>query len=298
MKNIIKNGFCALLVSATFFSCETVEEVVLPRNEKPVVNFTTSSATVAESGSTEITITTDTPISKDIIFKLFQIDGNAVSGTDYSFAEESALDFGAVGWRVVIPAGTSSGSVMISSPIKNYAADAVKSAVFQLESMESMRGVSGATDNITLDIVDSTDEQLTMKLEWDNGGADALCDADFDAYLDTFEAYMFTGNCPEFVDTFVDGNSLVSGILTDGTHNIVVDYWDGHGLPAGTPFPMKLSLGKLGKFLITIDLKGLYSTGDPDTNSGGNGEKVVGKIVVSGGLYSIFNSNDELVFQE
>jgi hypothetical protein len=53
---------------------------------------------------------------------------------------------------------------------------------------------------------------------------------------------MFPGNCPEFVDSFVDGNTLIGSILTDGTHNSVVDYWDGHGLPAGRPWPMQLSL--------------------------------------------------------
>jgi hypothetical protein len=85
---------------------------------------------------------------------------------------------------------------------------------------------------------------------------------------------MFPGNCPEFVDSFVDGNTLIGSILTDGNHNIVVDYWDSRGLPKGTPFPMQLSPGKL---LISIDLNMLYNTGDANSKYGGNGEKVVAK---------------------
>jgi hypothetical protein len=51
-KKVIKNGFYTLWISVTFFSCETVEDVDLPRNEKPVVNFTTSLAILTENGST------------------------------------------------------------------------------------------------------------------------------------------------------------------------------------------------------------------------------------------------------
>jgi hypothetical protein len=54
---------------------------------------------------------------------------------------------------------------VLSSPLKNYSANAAKSAVFQLEPMESMRGISDDASNITLSIVDATDDQLTMKLE-------------------------------------------------------------------------------------------------------------------------------------
>ncbi|SDR73298.1 hypothetical protein SAMN05216503_0661 [Polaribacter sp. KT25b] len=297
MNKILKTGISLLLFTPLFLSCETVEDVVLPRNDKSTVDISTTAVTVTEGESSTITITTGTPTSKPMQFKLLQTGGNAVEGVDYEFAAYSAGDYGPIGGEVVIAAHESTGSVEIIA-LTDFEADN-KTATFELESMAAMIGVVGTTKEVTVTVANATDDQLTMQLEWDNGVEDDhLCDADFDAYLDTFEAYMFTGNCPEFVDHFVDGSSLVSGVLSDGTHNIVVDYWDDNGVAAGIDFPMKLSVGKKGKFLAVIDLEGLYTTDSPISNGGAGGENVVGKIVVSGGLYSIYDASNTLVYQE
>jgi hypothetical protein len=297
MNKILKTGISLLLFTPLFLSCETVEDVVLPRNEKSSVDISTTTVTVKEGESSLITITTSTPTTKPMQFKLIQTGGTAVEGVDYEFAAYSAGDYGPIGGEIVIVASESAGSLEIIG-LTDYEADN-KTATFELQSMAAMIGVVGASKEVTVTISNATDDQLTMKLEWDNGVADDhLCDADFDAYLDTFEAYMFTGNCPEFVDHFVDVDSLVSGVLTDGTHNIVVDYWDDNGVAAGIDFPMKLSVGKKGKFLAVIDLAGLYTTDSAISNGGAGGEKEVGKIVVANGLYSIYNASNTLVYQE
>jgi hypothetical protein len=297
MNKILKTGISLLLFTPLFLSCETVEDVVLPRNDKSAVDVSTTSVTVTEGESSTITITTNTPTSKPMQFKLLQTGGTAVEGVDYEFAAYSAGDYGPIGGEIIIDAHQSTGSVEIIG-LTDFEADN-KTATFQLEAMAAMIGVVGTSKEVTVTVANTVDEQLTMKLEWDNGVEDDnLCDADFDAYLDTFEAYMFTGNCPEFVDHFVDGNTLVSGVLSNGTHNIVVDYWDDNGVAAGIDYPMKLSVGKKGKFLAVIDLAGLYATDSPISNAGAGGENVVGKIVVSGGLYAIYDADNTLVYQE
>jgi hypothetical protein len=298
MNKILKTGISLLLFAPLFLSCETVEEVILPRNDKSAVDISTTTVTVTEGESSTITVTTSTPITKPMQFKLLQTGGTAVEGVDYEFAAYSAGDFGPIGGEIVIAAYDSTGSLEIIG-LTDFETDN-KTATFELEAMAAMNGVVGTSKEVTVTIADTSDDQLTMKLEWDNGvSADHLCDADFDAFLDTFEAYMFTANCPEFVDEFVDANSLVTGVLSDGTHNIVADYWNDNGVAAGIAFPMKLSVGKKGKFLAVIDLADFYTTDSPiSAGNNGAGEKVVGKIVVDGGLYSIYDVSNILVYQE
>jgi hypothetical protein len=166
MKKYIKSGIFLLFFTPLFLSCETVEDVVLPRNEKPLVNITTTNVSVMGETISTITITTNT-ISKDpLIFKLVQVDGTAVMDADYSFEENSALDYGDIGGQITIPAYASSGSTTITG-ISDYI-DGTKVASFKLEAIQNMAGIVTSPDMMEITISDFFDpEKLTIIFSWD-----------------------------------------------------------------------------------------------------------------------------------
>lgn len=171
MKKIIKLGISLLLISLVFVSCETVEDVNLDRSEKPIVNITSTSVTVMGETTSEITLSTDKPSDKDLIFKLVQTSGDAVSGIDYQFAEDSALDYGVVGGRIVIPAYATTGKTEVTG-ISDYI-DGSKSASFTLEAIESIKGIVGATKVVDLTITDFFDPtKLTIIFSWEPHATD------------------------------------------------------------------------------------------------------------------------------
>jgi len=166
MKNIYKIGLSFLLIMGFLVSCQTTDPVILGRSVKPVVSVSTASVNVMGETKSVITITTATPATKDLIFKLVQTSGDAVSGVDYQFAEDSAPDYGAIGGRIVIPAYATSGSTEVTG-ISDFV-DGTKSADFKLMSIESMQATVGGASQVSLTISDFFDPtKLTLIFGWD-----------------------------------------------------------------------------------------------------------------------------------
>lgn len=166
MKNILKTGLFLLLFTPLFVGCETVEDVVLPRNEKPLVNITTTDVSVMGETNSTITITTNTISKNPQIFKLVQVNGTAVMDADYSFKENSALDYGEIGGLITIPAYASNGSTTIAG-ISDFI-NGSKSASFKLEAIQNMAGVVTSPDMMNITISDFFDpEKLTIVFSWD-----------------------------------------------------------------------------------------------------------------------------------
>ncbi len=267
MKNILKTGIFLLLTSPLFLSCETVEDVVLPRNDKSTVNLSTTSVTVTEGGSATITITTDTPISKAMHFKLYQTGGTAEAGVDYSFAEYSAADYGPIGGRIYIPAHSSTGSVEIMG-LTDFAVDG-KTATFELRSSEAKNGVVGSSTEVSVSIADFQSEDLDVILSWatsdeENWHADSQ-DLDFfirnsaGSYVGSFAAA--TGSFPE--------HNVISAAWPDDTYYIDVDYWAPEdftfpGDPALFTVEHILTIGKVGVFSTVV--KNNYTDADATTS--------------------------------
>jgi len=173
MKNILRTGIFLLLLAPLFIGFQTVEDVGLPRTEKPLVNITTTDVSVMGETNSTITITTNTTSSSPLIFKLVQVDGTAVMDTDYSFEENSALDYGDIGGLITIPAYATSGSTTITG-ISDYI-DGTKTASFKLEAIQNMAGIVTSPDMMDLTISDFFDpEKLTIIFSWDapNDGND------------------------------------------------------------------------------------------------------------------------------
>ncbi len=257
----IKLILVIFIFSATFTACDTTDTIEMARNSKPEVNLDNTSLTVAEDGSGMITISTDNPTDKPLIFKLYQVSGNAVDGEDYDFGENySAPDFGPVGGKIVIPAYSTTGSVELKG-VTDFEIDN-KSAVFELRSMESMNGVVGNNNRITVDFENFVGEDLVCILSWEvnegaiNADGDPIssCDQDLDLYLGPASnpgmIYSWF-DCPEAVVLPVDS--------PDGEYFVSVDYWAPSNLTidAGEEFEYfttySLEVGVVGLFSKTIE---------------------------------------------
>jgi hypothetical protein len=310
MNKILKTGISLLLFTPLFLSCETVEDVDLPRSEKPTVDISTTSVSVLEGGSATITITTNKPIAKPMQFKLYQTGGSAETEVDYEFAEYSAADYGPIGGRIVIPAYATTGSVEISG-LEDFAVDG-KTATFELRSSEAKNGVVGASNKLSLTVEDSQSDDLTIILSWATNDEDAYHadEQDLDFYIRDSSNNLFgsngiytaaTGNFPEV--------SVLSNEWPDGTYYIDVDYWAPEdfsfpGDPALFTMEHILTIGKAGTFSTVV--KNNYSDADAVTSEylqwsgyssfGGDGYKAaVATIEKVGNTYTIKDSSGNVV---
>lgn len=253
MKNILKTGLSILLFTPLFVGCETVEDVVLPRNQKSAVDISTTSVTVTEGASSTITVTTNTPISKPMQFKLYQVGGDAVDGVDYQFTADSAPDYGPIGGAITIPAYASSGSVEIMG-LTDFAVDN-KSATFELRSMAAKNGIVGTAKEVSVTIGDYTEDDLTIVLSWATSDEPNYhaADQDLDFFiLDARGNYVggfaaATGSFPEY--------NTIGAAWPDGTYYIDVDYW----APSDFSFPGDPSLFET-EHILTIGKVGTFST--------------------------------------
>ena len=244
MNTFLKLSIVITLFALTFTSCETTEAVELDRVAKPVVNFESAAVTVTEDGTAMLTIETITPSNKPLIFKLVQVGGNGVDGEDFKFQQYSAPDFGSIGGKITIPAYATSGSAVIEG-MTDFMVDN-KSAQFQLESMESMNGVSGPNDKVTVTIADFTSDNLTINLSW-TSTAHESCDQDLDLYLGNAgnsDLQHSWDDCPESVTLLATD--------PDGIYFISVDLWAPsdftQGAPGEVPYDTtwELTAGQIG----------------------------------------------------
>lgn len=218
MKNIIKLTLASFTFALFITSCDTTESPDMPRNAKPAVKVDTPTIQLSENGTATITISTNTPVNKPLIFKLVQVGGNAVDGEDYTFAENSAADYGAIGGKIVIPAYANTGSLTMNG-VTDFALDN-KKATFELRAMESMNGVTTSKNSVSVTVIDYTDD-FVISLSWtiDDASKDK-CDQDLDAFLTNGTAYIATAATIACVETVV-----LSGSAPDGDYFIDVDYW-------------------------------------------------------------------------
>ncbi|WP_339633651.1 hypothetical protein [Bizionia echini] len=296
-KNIMKKlGSCLLItLFIGLFSCENddVEDVVIDGNQ-PTLTVTSSTGSFTFNdieGDQEIilTATLDKPTNKQVRLYVFQESGTA-DGNDISLPATGFIN---------IPAyqTTASASITVNS---DFIIEDTETAVINIGDSRTTAAFYEPVQ-MSFTIQNYTNQNATMLLEWDDDNLDDhLCDMDFDVYLDTFEAYAFTGDCPENLFEPSNPNNLWTGELTDGTHNIMVDLWDTNGFipdPA-IAVPLRLTFGKLGSFAAYLDLNGLYTSESEDSNNGTGGVMMVGYVEVNNGSYAVYDRNGVLIAQE
>ncbi len=266
MKNIIKLTLVSLTLGLFITSCDTTQSPELPRNAKPAVNVDTPTVQVSENGSATITISTNTVSPKPLIFKLVQVGGNAIDGEDFSFnspqeiadgvSHYSALDYGPIGAKVVIPAYANSGSITIYG-MTDFVVDN-KKATFELRAMESMNGVTTSKNTVAVTVADYTEDDLTIKLGWtvsdgavdDTGAPIDACAQDLDLYLGVAgnpDVAHSWNDCPEAV--------VLHASDADGVYFIHVDYWAPSDVTISTTDPLTYDT----TFFLTVGQVGISS---------------------------------------
>ncbi|WP_162919959.1 hypothetical protein [Hanstruepera ponticola] len=283
----------ALLIGLSACENDDVEDVVIDGNQ-PTLTVTSSTGSfnfneVENDQVITLTATLDKPTNKQVRVYIFQESGTA-DGNDISLPATGYIN---------IPAYQTSATGTITIH-KDIVIEDTETAVINIgDSRTTAAFYQPFQMNIT--IQNFSNENATMLLEWDDDNLDDhLCDMDFDVYLDTFEAYAFTGDCPENLFEPSNPNNLWTGELTEGTHNIMVDLWDTNGFmpdPAIT-IPLRLTFGKLGSFAAFLDLNGLYTSESEDSNNGAGGVMMVGSVEVVNGLYTVYDRNGVLIAQE
>lgn len=298
MKNNINNKLKFLLASVLmigFVSCENddVSDVVIDGNQPNLtVTSSTGSFNINEEENDQVitlTATLDKPTNKQVRVYIFQ-EGGTADGDDLSLPATGYIN---------IPAYQTSatGTITIHNDI---VIEDTETAIINIgDSRTTAAFYQPFQMNIT--IGNFSNSNATMLLEWDNDDLDDhLCDMDFDVYLDTFEAYAFTSDCPENLFEPSNPSNLWTGELTDGTHNIMVDLWDVNGFEpdSALSIPLRLTFGKLGTFAAYLDLDGIYTSESEDSNNGTGGVEMVGSVEVVNGSYSVYDRNGVLVAQE
>lgn len=283
----------ALLIGLSACENDDVEDVVIDGNQ-PTLTVTSSTGSfnfneVENDQVITLTATLDKPTNKQVRVYIFQESGTA-DGNDISLPATGYIN---------IPAYQTSATGTITIH-KDIVIEDTETAVINIgDSRTTAAFYQPFQMNIT--IQNFSNENATMLLEWDDDNLDDhLCDMDFDVYLDTFEAYAFTGDCPENLFEPSNPNNLWTGELTEGTHNIMVDLWDTNGFmpdPA-IAIPLRLTFGKLGSFAAFLDLNGLYTSESEDSNNGAGGVMMVGSVEVVNGLYTVYDRNGVLIAQE
>lgn len=297
MKNILNYKYVlGLAVLLGFTSCMD-DDQDYPTANKPVATLAgDSSASIAEGESTTFVINLSKAQSAASDFKIDLISGDAA---DFAIdaPELDEFEVGPAGWQVTVPGTASSVEFTIEALLDLYP-EAPETLTFRMtQGQQGNSTVSGGAIDFTVNITNSTSDLCGLELAWDGDVYDGLCGMDFDVFLDSFGAYAFTGDCPEYLIEPVNPSNLFTTVLGDGTHVIVVDLWDNHGATPGIAVPLRLTIGKIGVVMAEMDLGDLYMTDSEDSVSG-DGTMVVGWIEVTNGLYSIYNANGTLVAEE
>ena len=308
---------------------------------KPIVSIIgQSAATVTEGEFVTITLESNTSYKEEMDFKLELVSGG--QNADY-FAGDldgnevgtTTLDsgFGSFGYKVEMPAYATTTTFIIYIQ-KDVLMEGTENLRFRLSSTDNKNGLlaNGDEEFIDISVTDYSSENLALIANWETDvtyktlsrfvlGTDAddvetshtesLCDlGDIDIFLNTYDAFAFTGACPEEASehTSDGGVNVGTSVLADGTYDIITDMWvfdlgleadDNEELVGAFNIPMTIQVGKTGGFMTSFTVPAAYDTTltDSDT-SGGAGERTVGQIVVAGGKYTVYDHNGDLVAAE
>jgi hypothetical protein len=307
---------------------------------KPIVSVIDQSATTVTEGEyVTITLESNTSYKEAMDFKLELVSGG--EDADY-FAGDldgnevgvTTLDsgFGSFGYKIEMPAYATTTTFIIYIQ-KDVLMEGTNELRFRLSSADNKNGMlaNGDKEYIDISVTDYSSESLALIANWETDvtyktlsrfvlGTDAddvesshtesLCDlGDVDIFLNTYDAFAFTGACPEEASEHTaDGANVDTSVLADGSYDIITDMWvfdlglevdDNEELVGAFNIPMTIQVGKTGGFMTSFTVPAAYDTTLTDSDTtGGAGERTVGQIVVLGGKYTVYDHNGDLVAAE
>lgn len=325
MKNIIKTSLKSSLLALTlvcFTGCMDDDLDGMDALPKTSATTSVSSLTLTEGTSAVIPFTMERAINAPSQFKIEVVSGNATQNVDFT-AGTAGMDadtgLPGNGFEITVPAFATSFDIPVNAMMDIYA-EPTETVVLKISAAGVRTVLADAT--VTVNIENAASQDLGILLEWDSyvtyeyedtvteeDGDDTddvvlketenLCGiVDFDVleFNSGGGAYIVgTGDCPEIEYAY--------GVLADDTYDVYVDLYD--VAPSHTPLapfaiPFKLTLGKTGTFTTTLEYDDIY-TSDSATSApdgAGAGMALAAQIVVSGGLYTIYDKDGNLVAAE
>ncbi|MBQ0769830.1 MAG: hypothetical protein KBT58_11090 [Bizionia sp.] len=322
MKNILKTSLKSSLLALTlvcFFSCMDDDLDGMDVQPKTSATTTVSELTLAEGESGVIPFTMEKAINQASQFKIEVVSGTATESVDFTAGTSGTdADTGLPGrgFEITVPAFATSFDIPVNAMMDIYA-EPTETVVLKISAAGVRTVLADAT--VTLTITNVATENLGVLLDWDTDvtyeylkeeteedGDDTdintleitehLCDiADFDVLQGLSTYIVGTGDCPEIEYAY--------GVLADGTYDIYVDLYEvttEEDPIAPFAIPFKLTLGKTGTFTATVEYDDVFASDSPTSAPGGAtvGMAVAAQIVVSGGLYTIYDKDGNLVAAE
>ena len=297
-----------------------------------------SATSVMEGETITVSLETNMTYKERMDFKLELVSGgqNAdyfVSDADGAEVGATSVDdgFGAFGYKIEFPAYATTHSFNITAT-RDVLAEETENLVFKLTSTDNGNGLpANGAIMINLEVTNLVSDEVVVVLDFDKtvtyntierniigtdlddetvGHTTSLCDlADFDLYVGSFYSWA---SCPEEVSAenaaANPGNTTApSGPLADGDYPIVADLWGfdldldadtNEVLDGDFALPFTLYVNHFGTFNASLDFPSTYFSNNTPSDSGGNGETLLGFLRVVGGDYSLLNANGEVVAAE
>lgn len=333
----IKNILLSCTVVA-LTSCVN-DDVNYTVTDKPTVSLSgQSESSVMEGETITVTLQSDATYKEEMDFKLELVSGG--SNADYFVSDADGLPFGATsvddgfgafGYKIEFPAYADTHTFNITA-VQDVLKEGTENLRFKLTSADNKNGLAaGGAIYIDLAVENFVSDLPSIVIDWDIpvnyntielniletdlddvvvNHNESLCGiVDYDFYLDSFDAYAFTGACPEVVDqNTVNSGSIGNGVLADGSYDLIVDLWDfdlgldtdlNEILAADFAFPFNVEISHIGTFNTSLSLPALYlSSSEVSANVGGAGEMLVATIEVVGGKYTVYDRFGDLVAAE
>ncbi len=302
MKNIFKyKSLLALLILGGLSSSCTDDDLNLSKGVKPVVTLASTSFTITEGETANLTLNVDTPYKESMDFKLELVDGSG-SNDDFSTSGSELSISDGLGslpaHKIVFPANASSYTFDITA-IADIYPESTETLTFKLTSSGNGNGlVSSGSDTINVTVANLETTNFTFRMEWDTTyiGTDDeehhACDFDLDLeiYTSTFGGPVATsyGDCPEEI-------KLAAGDLADGDYWLVPSLWDPTtGETPATHFdiPAVLTFAKDGVWVESIDTGDYWNSGDPGATNGDGGAYLVKYVLtIAGTTYTVTDAD-------
>lgn len=310
----VKRFGVALVILLFGVSCN--EDETLDRQGKPTLSLLESTITIAEGEGLNLPIDISYPIAGPSEMRIEIIGGTAAEGEDYIFNipllnEEVSGFYGGDGYYASVPAYQTTYVLEdILTPVIDTETEGTET--IQLRFFSAVKGYALVDEILTVEITDHVSSSISIELKIDqeitiDGVTSTVCDdMDFDLFLSSSDLFnddqdhSWDGPCNELL--VLDNNP--NNLGADYSFYIWVDLWDSSNLPNITnhvDVPMELVLIKTDTetgseiFNQTMDLTGVFRTDDQDTANGTGGEKLVGKLTVTGNTFTITDTDNTVV---
>jgi len=307
-KNKFSLGFAFLAAALAVVSCSDDDTLKDVRGFKPTVKLNTVTASATEGEEITFTLTVDTPLNKDMDFKLELVDEESTasfrdfttSGEETDISGGGGYGQGKIGYALVFPAYATTYSFTVT-PTMDLEVEGNEVIKLLLRSSENSKGLVAAESRyITINVADDQSGDIAMELVWDGnttdtfgtihegtypiaGGEGLFADYDFDVYVfdENFDQVddnqAATGDSPERL-------KLLTSDLVDGQYLVAVDLYEAGDAPLQPfTFDMNLQVAKLGTWSQKIPLE--FTSASP------TGQVLAAILTKTGSTYTLADAN-------